>query len=155
MEQGKLQDVESHVLHFRIEDLVEDGNLQKTVHSGVANGPLQGRKDVPLHLGEHVIIVERAAHGLELLDGGHPVLLVVELRGDEESCAANQLVVSLVDHSLGTVTVQEVDRQEQSRWQELERSVGLDQEVEKIGAHEPLNLSLDVDRFHVGDRLSL
>jgi hypothetical protein len=63
--------------------------------------------------------------------------------------------VSLVDYPLRAVPVQQVDGQEQGRRHKLEGSVGLDQEVKKVRAHEPLNLGLNIDGLDVGDGLTL
>lgn len=57
--------------------------------------------------------------------------------------------MTLVNHSLGAVTVQQVDGQKQGGRHELEGSVGLDEEVQEVWAHEPLNLGLDINRLDV------
>lgn len=62
VEQGDLQDVESHVLDLRVVGLVEDGHLEEGIHCGVADRPTEGLQNVPLHLNEHVVVVETAAH---------------------------------------------------------------------------------------------
>ena len=120
----------------------------------MADHPVQGLQNVPFHLSEHLVIVERAAHRLQLPYGGYAVLLVTVLGGNEQGCAANELVVTLVDNAAGAVAVEEVDRQEEGLGQQLEGSVGFNQEVEEVGAHEPLDLGLDVNGVDVGQGLS-
>lgn len=155
MEQGDLRDVQSHVLDLRVVRSIQDGNLKEAVHGRVSNRPAQGLQDVPLHLNEHVIIIQGATHRLQLLDGGHAVLLVAILGRNEQSSTSDQLVVSLVDNTLRAVSVKQVDGQEQRRGKELEGSVGFDEEVQQVGAHEPLDLGLNIDGFDVGKRCSL
>jgi hypothetical protein len=72
---------------------------------------------MPFHLDEHVIVVQGAAHGLEFPDGWHTILLVTIFGRNQQSCTANQLVVSLIDNTLGAVSIEKVDGQEQGRWQ--------------------------------------
>lgn len=149
VEETDLQDVEGQMLDLGLVGGVHDGNLKEAIHSRVSDGPTQGLQDVPLHLDEHVIVIKRATHGLELLDCGHTVLLVAILGSDEKGCTSNQLIMSLVHHTLGAVSVQEVDCQEQRCGKKLEGCVCFDQEVQQVWAHEPLDLGLDIDGFHI------
>ena len=116
----------------------------------MTDDPVEGLQNMPLHLGEHLIVVERAAHGLELPYGGHTVFLVAVLGSNEKSSAANKLVVTLVDHATGAVAIEQVNGEEESLGQQLEGSVSFYQEVKKIGAHEPLDLGLNVNRVDIG-----
>lgn len=155
VEEGNLEDVQCKMLYFRVVGSIDDGDLKKAVDSRVSNGPSQRLQNVPLHLDEHVVIVQRAAHRLQLLDCGNTVLLVSVLGGDEECCTANELVMSLVHNTLRAVSVEEVDGQEESGRQELECGVRFDQEVKQIRAHEPLDLRLNVNRVDIGKRSRL
>ena len=115
----------------------------------MANGPAEGIEDMPLHLREHLFVVERAAHGLELADEGDALLLVAILGSDQEGCAADQLIVALVDDAARAVPVEKVDSQEEGLRKELEGGVSLDQKVDEIGSHEPLDLLLYVNGSHI------
>lgn len=79
----------------------------------VTNDPVDGLQHMPLHLSEHVIVVEGAAHGLELPNRGHALLLVTVLGGNEQRGASDQLIVALVDNTAGAVAIEEVYRQVQ------------------------------------------
>lgn len=100
---------------------------------------------MPLHLGEHVIIVERAAHRLEFPNGRDTLLSVAIFGSDEESSATDELVVAFVDHAAGAVAVKEVDSKVKSLGKQLESVVGLQEEVEQIWSHEPLDLRLNLN----------
>lgn len=145
MEQGNLRNVKGHVLDFGVVGSFGECNLEEGVHGWVSNNPVQGLQNVPFHLSEHLVIVERAAHRLQLPNGGHAVLLVAILGGNEEGSTADKLVVTLVDDAAGAVAVEKVDSKEEGLGQQLESGVSFDQEVEEVGAHEPLDLCLDVD----------
>lgn len=121
----------------------------------MTDDPVEGLKDMPFHLGKHLIIVERAAHGLQLPDCGHTFLAVTVFGSDQEGSAANELVVALVDNTAGAVAVEEVDSKEQGLWKELEGGVSLNEEVEEVGSHEPLDLGLNVNGVDVWHRLGL
>ena len=152
---GNLSQVQGHVLNLCVVGRLIQGEFQPCVDGRMADGPTQGVEDVPLHLGEHLLVVERAAHGLQLTDKGDAVLLVTVLGGDQEGRAANQLVVALVDDTARAVPVEEVDGQEEGLGEELERSVGLDEEVNQVGSHEPLDFLLDIDRGNISQGLVL
>jgi hypothetical protein len=53
--------------------------------------------------------------------------------------------MTLVNDAARAVAVEEVDSEEQCLREELEGGMGFDEEVEEVWAHEPLDLSLDVD----------
>lgn len=55
----------------------------------------------------------------------------------------------LVDNALGAVPIENIDRQEQGGWEKLERGMCLDQEVQEIGTHEPLDFRLDINRLDI------
>lgn len=85
----------------------------------------------------------------------HSILLVTILGGDEEGGTSDKLVMLLVDHSLGAVPVEEVDGEEQGLGQEGEGGVGLDEEVDEVGPHEPLDLALHVNEGSIGESFFL
>lgn len=149
MEQGDFRDVERQVLNLCIIRAIHDSHLQEVVDRGMTDGPAQSLQHMPLHLDEHVIVVKRAAHRLELLDGRNTILLVTILGSNEQSRTPDQLVVSLVDDTFRAVSVEQVNGQEESRRQQLKGGMGFNQEIEQVGTHEPLNLGLDIDRLNV------
>lgn len=155
VEETDFQDIQRQVFNFRLVRGVHDSNLKEAVDSWVSDGPTQGLQDVPLHLNEHVIVIQRAAHRLQLPNGGHTILLVAILGSNEKSRTSNQLIMSLVNHTLGAVSVQEVDGQEQRGRKELESGMGFNQEVQQVGTHEPLDLGLNIDRFHIREGSNL
>lgn len=61
----------------------------------------------------------------------------------------------LVDNAPRAIPIEDIDRQEQRAREELKRSMGLDQEVQKVGTHEPLDLGLYIDGLDVGKSCSL
>jgi hypothetical protein len=63
--------------------------------------------------------------------------------------------VSLVDHSLRTVSVEQVDSEEEGLGEKREGSMSFDQEVDQIRSHEPLNLLLNIDRGDIREGLVL
>lgn len=147
--EGNLADVPCHVLHLHILVFLGQGDLQEAVDRRMTDPPVERVQHVPLHLCEHLLVVEVAAHGLQLPDGWHAILTVTVLGGDQEGGTADQLVVTLVDNALGAVPVEEVDGKEKGLGEKLEGRVGLDEEVEEVRSHEPLDLSLDVNRSHI------
>jgi ABC-type Na+ transport system ATPase subunit NatA len=109
------------------------------------NNPVEGLQNVPLHLCEHLVVVQGATHGLQLSYSRYPVLLITVLGSNEEGGATDKLIVALVDDTAGAVAVEEVDSKKQSFRQQLEGGVSFNQEVKEVGTHEPLDLSLNVD----------
>lgn len=150
-----LADVGSHVLNLLVVPLLRDNELGEEVDGRVTNGPIESVENMHLHLGEHASIIKSTAHVVELVDLGNTVLLVAILGSDQQSSAANKLVVLLVHDPFRAVTVQEVDSEEQCLGQQLEGSVGLDEEVDEVGTHKPLDLSLHVDEASIWEGLVL
>lgn len=153
--EGDLANVARHLLNLEVVGMVEGDELCEEVDGRVSDGPLERVKHVHLHLREHARVVEAAAHAVELLDLWHAVLLVAVLGGDEQSRTANELVVLLVHDTLGAVPVEKVDGQEQRLWQQTKGSMCLDEEVDEIWPHVPLNLLLDVNQSRVRQCLVL
>lgn len=110
--EGDLADVSCHVLDLDSIPLVCYNQLCEEVDSWVTDVPLEGVEHVHLHLSEHARVVETAAHVVQFVDLGDPVLLVTVLGGNEQSRAADELVVLLIHHPLGAVPVEQVDGQE-------------------------------------------
>lgn len=148
--EGDLTNVSGHVSNFAVVLLVGPNDGLEEVDRGVANVPLEGIEDVHLHLGEHAGIVQTTAHIVQLVDLGNTVLLVAVLGSNQQRCAADKLVVLLIDDPLGAVSVKQVDGQEHGFPQEGECRVCLDQEVNQVRPHEPLDLALHVDEVGVG-----
>lgn len=113
MEESNLGNVQGHVLNLSIVWSLQECDLEEGIYAGVANDPVESLQNVPLHLGEHFVVIEGAAHGLELSNSGHTVFLVTVLGSNEERSAADQLVVTLVDHTAGAVSIEKVDGEEQ------------------------------------------
>lgn len=153
--ESNLAKVGSHMFDFCIVTLLGSHELGEEVDGGVANGPLEGVEDVHLHLGEHAGIVETATHVVELVDLGNTVLLVAVLGGDEEGGTADELIVLLVHDSSRAVSVQQVDGEKERLWEQSKGGVGLDEEVDKVGSHKPLNLALHVDEASIRQGLVL
>ena len=126
VEESDLGDVKSHVLNLSIVGGLRQGDLEEGIYRGVTNDPVKSLQNVPLHLGEHFIVVQRAAHGLELPNSRDTVLLVAVLGGNEQGCAANELVVTLVDNTARAVAVEKVDGEEKGLGQQLESSMSFD-----------------------------
>jgi hypothetical protein len=61
----------------------------------------------------------------------------------------------LVDDSLRAVSVEEVDCEEEGLGQEGEGGVSLDEEVDEVGPHEPLDLALHIDEAGIGESFLL
>lgn len=156
--EGHLGNVAGQVLELGVgvaRGALEQGNLDPGVDGRVSHDPVEGVEDVPLHLGEHGGIVEATAHGGELADEGDLVLLVAVLGGNKQGRAADELVMTLVDDATRAVAVEQVDGEEERLGEQLKGGVGLDEKVDEVGTHEPLNLLLNVNRGDVGERLVL
>jgi hypothetical protein len=63
--------------------------------------------------------------------------------------------MAFVDYATGAVTVEKVDGKEESFWEQLEGSVSLNKKIEQIGAHEPLDFSLNVNGVDIWQSLRL
>lgn len=150
-----LAEVGGHVPDLTVVLLVGPDDGLEEVDGRVADVPLEGVEDVHLHLGEHACVVQTTAHIVELVDLGDTVLLVAVLGSNQECCTADKLVVLLIDYPLGAVPIKQVDGQKQRFPQERESSMCLDQEVNEIGSHKPLDLTLHVDEVGIGQCLVL
>lgn len=113
MEEGDLGHVQGHVLDFSIVGGFREGDLEEGVDSGVPNNPIECLQNVPFHLSEHLVVVERTTHGLQLSNSGHPVFLVTVLSSDEKCSAADELVMALVHNTAGAVPIEKIDSKEQ------------------------------------------
>lgn len=155
--EGNLAQVAGHVSHGGGDGgrVGAKNQVQVGVGGGVADGPLESVEHVALHLAEHVLLVGTAAHVFEVRDCGHTALFVLVLGGDPQTGAADELVVLLVHDSLGAVAVNEVDGQEEGLGLEPQGDVGLDDKVQQVGAHVPLELGLEVHHGRLGQRLVL
>lgn len=60
--------------------------------------------------------------------------------------------MTLVDNTLGAVTIHDIDGKEESLLEHTESTMGFDEKVDQVGTHEPLNLLLHVDAIGVGER---
>lgn len=86
---GDLADVGGHVPDLTVVLLVGPDDGLEEVDGGVADIPLKGVENVHLHLGEHACVVETTAHVVQLIDLGHPVLLVPVLGSDQQRRASH------------------------------------------------------------------
>lgn len=152
---GNLAEVGRHVLNLLVISLLRHHELSKEVDGGVADGPVESVENVHLHLGEHSGVVESAAHVVKFVNLRDSILLVTILGSDEEGGTSDKLVMLLVHHSLGAVPVEKVDGEEQRLGEEGEGGVGLDEEVDEVGPHEPLDLALHVNEGSIGKSLFL
>lgn len=153
--EGDLADVGGHVPNLAVVLLVGPNNGLEKVHGRMADVPLQRIENVHFHLSEHACIVKAAAHVVQLVNLRNTVFFVPVLGSDQQSCTADQLVVLLVDDTLGAVPVEQVDGQKQRFPQQGECCMRLNQEVNEVRPHEPLYLSLHVNQVGVGESLVL
>lgn len=153
--QGDLANVGRHVLNLSAVTLLGHNQLGEEVDRRVANVPVQGVEDVHLHLGKHARIVESATHVVKLVDLRYSVLLVAVLGGNEESSAADELIVLLVDDTLGAVPIEKVDGEEEGLGKERKGGMSFDEKVDEIRSHKPLDLPLHVDQVGIRQRLVL
>jgi hypothetical protein len=141
------------VLDFSIIGGCGKSNLEESIYGRVSDNPVQSLQNVPFHLGEHFVIVKRAAHRFQLPNGGYAVLFVAILGSNEKRSTSDELVMALVYDTAGAVAVEEINGKEECLGQELESGVSFDQEVEEVGTHEPLDLCLNVNRVDVWQSL--
>ena len=130
-------------------------HLEEAVDGRCTDVPVQSRHHMTLHLREHVLLVELAAHRGQLLYAGYLLAALAIFGGNQKGGAADELVVSSVDDPLGTVSIEDVDCKEESLGLKPKGSMGFDQEVEQVRTHEPLNLGLKVDGSNIGEGLDL
>ena len=109
VEEGDFHDESSDALDLWVFE-VSPGHVdpQPGFSGGVTEVPSDGREDVTFHLDEGRLVVRLAAHVAELADERDLVLAVFKLGGDPQSSASDQLVMLLVDDSLGDVSVDDV-----------------------------------------------
>lgn len=153
--ESNLADVGGHVPDLTVVLLIGPDDGLEEVNGRVTDVPLESVENVHLHLCEHACIVEAAAHIVQFVDLRNTVFLVTILGSNEQSCTADQLVVLLIDDTLGAVSVEQVDGQEQRLPQEGESRVCLDQKVDQVWPHEPLDLALHVNEVGIGKSLVL
>lgn len=73
-------------------------NLQELVCGKFTNIPIERAQDVEFHLQEKLLIVRVAAHGLQLQQGRHLVLVFLVFGSNPERRTAKELVVTLIQH---------------------------------------------------------
>lgn len=156
--------VEERELHEEARDVLGARLLDRARHAREAQPRLGGRvpddpadrlEDVTLHLDEGALVVRVAAHVDELWQRRHAVLGVLELGGDPQRGAPDELVVLLEDDALRDVAVDDVEREVERLGAEVLLEVDLDEEVDEVRAHVPPQLGLLVDEVGVGHRLAL
>ena len=130
MVQRHLGDVRGHMLQLGIERNLCHSKLEKASDGGMADHPTESLQDMPFHLREHVVLVQGAAHGLELANGWDTVLAVTILSSNEQRRTADKLVVALVHHSAGAVTVEDVNGKMESLRKQMKCMVSFEQEVQ-------------------------
>ena len=150
-----LGDVPRHMLQLCVDGTLSQSQLQEARDGRMADDPVKRLQHVPLHLSEHIVVVERAAHGFQFADCGYALFLITVLGGDEESSAADELVVTLVNDTARTVTIEEVDGEMKRLREELKCVMSLQQEVQEVWSHKPLNLRLDLDGRDIRHGLQL
>lgn len=130
-------------------DEVLHRELETFFKRGTAERPFERRQDVSFHLHEHLLVIGIAAHDGELLERGHPGLLVLVLGRYPQGRAPHELVVALEYDTLGAISVNDIEAAEEGLGLELEGAVEFDNEVEQKRTHEPLDLWLQVDHGRV------
>lgn len=148
VEQGDLHQETSNVLCLGVLLVVAHAcHPHPGFRSWVTNSPADSLQDMAFHLDECRLVVGLAAHVGELPYGWHTVLCVLEFGSDPKRGTANELVMLLVDYTLGDVTVDNVHGQVQDFRSQSELVVNLDQEVDKERSHVPLKFRLHVHEF--------
>jgi hypothetical protein len=135
------------VLHDPRGARVDASKTQPRLCSRVSEDPVYGRQNVSLHLDKGALVVGAAAHLSELGDGGHPVLGVLELGGDPEGRTADELVVFLIYNAARDVAIDEVECEVESFRAQTVLLVDLDEKVDEIRSHVPLQLGLHIDEL--------
>lgn len=116
--------------------------VQIRVCSRMSHGPLQSVENMALHLAKHVFFVGATAHVFEVRDGRHPALFVLVLGRNPQTRASNQLVVFFVHHPFAAVPIDEIDGEKQRLRLQSQGHVSLNDEVQKVRTHVPLELGL-------------
>lgn len=156
VEEGELHEEAGDVLGAGVLDGAGDaGKAQPGFGGRVPDDPLDGREDVTLHLDERLLIVRVGAHLDEFRQGWNAVLCVLELGGDPQRSAADELVVLLEDDALRDIAVDDVEGEVEGFGSQAVLKVNLDEEVDKEATHVPLELRLLVDEVGVGHGLAL
>ena len=86
-------------------------NLQETVDGGMADAPFKSIQEVPLHLYEHLLFKQRAAHSFQLFNQGYTTLALTVLGCDEQRYTANKLIVAFGNFTPRAISVSKVDGQ--------------------------------------------
>jgi hypothetical protein len=60
----------------------------------MADTPFKSIQEVPLHLYEHLLFKQRAAHSFHFFNQGYTTLPLTVLGFDEQRCTANELIVA-------------------------------------------------------------
>lgn len=89
------------------------------------------------------------------MDFGNVGLLIAVLGGNEERGASDQLVVLPVHQPLRAVPVKEIDCEKERLGEEREGSMGLNEEVDEVRPHEPLDVGLCVNERSIGQSFIL
>lgn len=98
------------------------------------------------HLDEEFFVVAVHADFSQVVQGGNLELRVQVLTGNPEGCQSQQLVVLFLDDSCGAVSVNQIHRQGESRFQQVENGDDFHQKVEKKRSHAQLDLRLLFDK---------
>lgn len=139
MEECDLHDKPGHMLSLGVlVDVTHASQPHPCFGGRMADGPTDSLKDVSLHLNKRAIVVCFATHIRELSHSWYSILCVLELGSNPERCTADQLVVLLVDDSLGDVTVDDVQREVENFRTKTELLMNFDKEVDQEWSHVPL-----------------
>ena len=125
---GDLANVQSQVFNLWVLVLrsFQQCELQPAIRSRVTNMPFQRIQNMPFHLREHLLVVERTAHRLQFPNQRDSFLLIPILSRDQKSSTANQLIMSLINDSPRAIPVKKVDCMEEGFGKELKCSMGFD-----------------------------
>lgn len=156
MEERDFHDEARDVLRALLLELARDTReAEPRLGCRVADNPVDRREDVALHLDERALVVRAAAHLAELRHSRDAVLRVLKLGRDPERGAPDELVVLLEHDPLRDVAVHNVEREVECFRTQAKLLVDLDEKVDEVRAHVPLQLGLLVDEVHRGRRLAL
>lgn len=162
--EGDVLLVEESDLHHETRDVLRSLLLDLPRHARqpqprlrrrVPHDPVDRRQDVTLHLDERALVVRPAAHLAQLWHRRHAIFGVLKLGRDPERRAADELVVLFEDDALRNVAVDDVEGEVERFRSKAMLLVDLDEEVDEVGAHVPLELGLLVDKVDRGGSFSL
>jgi hypothetical protein len=108
----------------------------------MTESPLNGGKDVLLHLDEGGLVIGVTVDLDEILDGGDAFLGILKLCGDPKGGATNKLVMFDVNDASRNVTVDDVGREVECFRSETESEVDLYEEINETRSHVPSNFWL-------------